>query len=64
MTKKCERYFRKNKYGQEFFDIHAYEDDIQMNELARMRKGKEQHRILSRGLKDKVVRFFGFQKTL
>ena len=37
-----ERYVRKDRFGKEYFDIQAYEDDEQMNELARMgRKNKE-----------------------
>ena len=58
------RYFRKDASGREVFDVRAYEDDMQMNELARMRKEKEQRRVSSQSLKSKIVRFFGFQKTM
>lgn len=58
-------YLIKDANGREVFDVRAYEDDMQMNELARMRKEKEQRRVSSsQSLKSKVARFFGFQKTM
>lgn len=58
------RYYTKDAYGREVFDVHAYEDDMQMKELARMRKEKEQRRVSSHGLKDRVARFLGLQRVL
>ncbi len=57
-------YLTKDDLGREVFDVRAYEDDMQMKELARMRKEKEQRRVSSQGLKSKIARFFGFQKTI
>ena len=59
-----ERYYTKDAYGREIFDVRAYEDDAQMNELARMRKEKEQRRVSSQSLRSRIARFFGFQKTM
>lgn len=61
---KNKTYLRKDAYGRETFDIRAYDDDMQMKELARMREEKKQRSISSRGLKNKIARLFGWQKTL
>ena len=58
------RYLTKDAYGHEVFDVQAYEDNEQMNELIRIRKEKEQRRISSQSLRSKIARFFGFQKTM
>ncbi len=57
-------YLKKDKYGNEYFDIHTYEDDEQMSELIRMRQEKEKRKVASHGVFARLGRIFSRQKTL
>ena len=58
------KYVTKDQNGREVFDVLAYEDDMQMQELARIRDEKEKRKLTSQriGLKGYVRRLFNHQK--
>ena len=58
------KYVTKDQNGREVFDVLAYEDDMQMQELARIRDEKEKRKLTSQriGLKGYVRRLLNHQK--
>lgn len=57
------RYFRKDKYGREFFDYHAYDDNEQMKELKKISQKQKERKIVSGGFRGCLKRLFVHQKT-
>ena len=62
ITNQDSRYLKKDEFGYEVFNYRAYEDDEQMNELARMRE--ERRKLVPAVLKNSLLRFFCRQKSL
>ena len=58
------RYFRKDKYGREFFDYRAYDDDEQMKELKKISQEQQKRKVAFGGIKGCLKRLFASQKSL